>query len=328
MRIAISHSGFWVWCALMLPIAAVGHAAAQGYPEKPIRFIVPAPPGGGANIVARVIGQKLSDGWGQQVVVDNRGGAGGIIGTELAAKAEPDGYTLLLGLTANLSFAPSLFRNLPYDTTRDFAPVTLVGSTPYVLVVNPSIPVKSVKELIALARSRPGKLNFASTGNGAGNHLAGELFKNMTGVNLVHVPYKGGGQALTAVLSGEAQLIFGSMLSTLPHVKADKLRALAITGAKRSSAAPDVPTIAEAGVPGYDVTTWQGVLVPARTPKKIIARLHAEFVKILRMPDVRQRLSGEGFDLLGGTPGEFGKLIKADIEKWAKVVKQSGIRID
>ena len=317
-----------VLCMLVLALAVAHHAGAQGYPEKPIRFIVPNPPGGGADLVARVIGPKLADSWGQQVVVDNRAGAGGIIGTELAAKAEPNGYTLLLGFTANLCFAPSLFSKLPYDVVKDFSPVTLVGATSYVLAVHPSVPARSVKELVALARSKPGQLNFASNGNGQANHLAGELFKTMAGINMEHVPYKGGGPALAAVLGGETQMIFGSMLSTLPHVRAGRLRGLAVTAANRSTAAADLPTVAEAGVAGYEVSTWIGVLVPARTPKEIVAKLHAEIVKILQTTEVRQRFSGEGLEPLTTTPGEFAALIKADIAKWAEVIKGAGIRID
>lgn len=314
--------------ASMLALAVAGHAGAQSYPNRPIRFIVPNPPGGGADLVARVVGQKLADSLGQQVVIDNRAGAGGIIGTDLAAKSEPNGYTLMLGYTANLAFAPSLFDKLPYDTVKDFSPVTLVGLSFYVLAAHPSVPVKSVKELIALAQSKPGQLNFASIGNGQGTHLAGELFNNMARVNLVHVPYKGGGPALVAVVGGEAQLIFGSALSTLVHVKAGRLRGLAITAAKRSAIIADLPTITEAGVAGYEMITWMGVLVPTRTPKEIVARLHAEIAKILQTTEVRQRFSGNGLEPVIGTPAEFAVLIKADIAKWAKVIKGAGIRIN
>lgn len=317
-----------ILCAPILALAFTAHAIAQGYPDKPIRFIVPNPPGGGADLVARVIGQKLADSWGQQVVIDNRAGAGGIIGTELAAKADPNGYTLMLGYTANLCFAPSLFDKLPYDTAKDFSPVILVGTTSYVLAVHPSVPVKSVKELIALAQLKPGQLNFASIGNGQANHLAGELFKIMAGVNLVHVPYKGGGPALAAAVGGEAQLIFGSALSTLVHVRAGRLRGLAITAAHRSPIASDLPTIAESGVTGYDMSTWIGVLVPAKTPKQIVARLHTEIAKILQIPEVKQRFSGNGLEPVMGTPAAFAALIRADIAKWAKVIKGAGIRIN
>lgn len=311
---------------IMLGLACL--AGAQPYPGRPIRFIVPNPTGGGADLVARVIGQKLAVNLGQQVVIDNRAGAGGIIGTDLAAKSEPNGYTLMLGYTANLCFAPSLFSKLPYDPVRDFAPVTLVGSTYYLLAAHPSVPAKSVKELIALAQAKPGKLNFASNSNGQGNHLAGELFKNMAGVNLIHVPYKGGGPALAAVLGSEAQLIFGSTLSTLVHVKASRLRGLAITAANRSAFSADLPTIAEAGVPGYEMSTWIGVLVAANTPRELVAKLHAEIAGILQAADVRQRLSGDGFEPLGSSPAEFAALIKANIAKWAGVIKGAGIRID
>lgn len=323
---SVRNSGGMVLCSLALTVT--GHASAEFYPEKPIRFIVPNPPGGGADLVARVIGRKLADNWRQQVVVDNRAGAGGIIGTDLAAKAEPSGYTLLLGYTANLCLAPSLFSKLPYDPVKDFSPVTLVGSTSYVLAVHPSVPAKSVKELVALARSKPGQLNFASVGNGQANHLAGELFKNMAGVRLEHVPYKGGGPALAAVLGGEAQLIFGSMLSTLPHVKAGRLRGLAITAANRSNVAADLPTIAEAGITGYDVSTWMGVLVPVKTREEIVAKLHSEITKILQAAEVRQRFFGEGLEPLTATPEAFAALIKIDTAKWAKVIKGANIHID
>jgi tripartite-type tricarboxylate transporter receptor subunit TctC len=320
-------SGQLAFTALVLA-AGAADAVAAGYPEKPIRFIVPNPPGGGADLVARVLGAKLTEHTGQQVVVDNRAGAAGVIGTDLAARAEPNGYTLLLGYTANLCFAPSLFAKLPYDPVRDFAPVTLVGSTAYVLAVHPSVPAKSVKELIALARAKPGQLNFASIGNGQGNHLAGELFNTMSGAQLQHVPYKGGGAAVSAVLSGEAQLIFGSMLSTLAHVRAGKLRALGITAVRRSSAAPDVPTIAESGLPGYSVSTWMGVLVPAGTRKDIVEKLHAEIVKALETPDVKQRFSSQGLELAVTTPAEFAQLIKSETGKWAKVIKSANLRIN
>lgn len=300
----------------------------QGYPEKPIRFVVPFTPGSGVDIVARLLGQKLGESWKQSVVVDNRSGAGGTIGTEIVARAVPDGYTILMGNLATHGINPNLYRKLPYDAIRDFAPVTQVADVTNVLVVHPSLPVKSMQELIALARSRPGSINYGSGGAGSGAHLAAELFKSTAGVNMVHVPYKGVGLAMNDLLGGQIQLMFSNLLSSLPHVKAGKLRALAVTTAKRSSAAPDLPTIAEAGLRGYEAANWFGVLAPAATPKQVVAKLNGDIVKVLQMPDVRNRLSSQGADPVGSTPQQFAAYIKAEIARWKTVIRNAGIKAD
>ncbi len=308
--------------------SATGAALAQSYPNKPIRFIVPYTAGGASDILARAIGQKLTESWGQQVVVDNRGGGGAIIGTELAAKAAPDGYTIFMGASGPLGINPSLHSKLPYDPVKDFAPVTLVAGIPLIMVANNSVPAMSVQELIALAKSKPGHLNMASPGNGTSQHLAGELFKTMAGINLTHIPYKGSAQAVIGLLGGEVSVLFDSLLSSLPHVKAGRLKGLAVTGARRFPAAPDLSTIAESGVPGYEATGWVGVLVPARTANEIVTKLNTEIIKILQMPDIKERLSSLGAEPSGSTPEQFAAYIKAEIIKWAKVVKESGARLD
>lgn len=317
------------WALLAVLFAAPeGGALAQTYPSKPIRIVVPFPPGGPADILARIIGQNLAESWGQQAVIDNRAGAGGNIGSEMVAKALPDGYTLLMGFVGTHAINASLYSTMPYDNAKDFEPVSLVAMVTIILVVHPSIPANSVKELIVLARSRPGQLTFGSPGNGTPQHLAGELFNTMAGVKMVHIPYKGAVPALTDLLGGRVSLIFSSMPPALPHVKAGKLRALAVTSARRSSAAPDVPTIAESGLPGYEVINWYGILVPAGTPKEIVARLNAEILKILNVPDVKERLSAQGAETFSSTPQEFAAYIRKETEKWAKVVKYSGARLD
>lgn len=304
-----------------------GTLDAQPYPTKPVRIIVAYPAGGGTDILSRTIGQKLSESLGQPFIVDNRPGANGNIGSEIAARATGDGYTLLMG-TANLTVNPNFYPKLPYNTLKDFSPISLVTITPNILVVHPSVRATSVKELISVAKSKPGALNFASNGSGASSHLSGELFKTMTGTSMVHVPFKGGGPALTALLSGEVQLMFGNPLPLLPHVKTGKLRALAVTSAKRSAAAPDLPTMAEAGLPGYEVSPWYGLLAPSGTPKAIINTLSQEVIKVLRLPDVREQLSRSGADPIGNTPEEFSDFIKAELVKWAKVIKESGAKLD
>lgn len=317
------------WALLAVSFAAPeGGALAQTYPSKPIRIVVPFPPGGPADILARIIGQNLAESWGQQAVIDNRAGAGGNIGSEMVAKALPDGYTLLMGFVGTHAINASLYSTMPYDNVKDFEPVSLVAMVTIILVVHPSIPANSVKELIVLARSRPGQLTFGSPGNGTPQHLAGELFNTMAGVKMVHIPYKGAVPALTDLLGGRVSLIFSSMPPALPHVKAGKLRALAVTSARRSSAAPNVPTIAESGLPGYEVINWYGILVPAGTPKEIVARLNAEILKILNVPDVKERLSAQGAETFSSTPQEFAAYIRKETEKWAKVVKYSGARLD
>lgn len=306
---------------------ATGDATGQEYPAKPIHLLLGFPPGGGADIVARQLTPKVGEQLGQQVIVDNRPGAAGNLALELLAKAPADGYSIML-TTPTVTVNPALYPKIAYEPVRDFAPVGLVATTVYILVVHPSLPVRSVKELLTLAKSKPGQMNYSSGGNGAAAHLAGELFRSMTGINIVHVPYKGIGPALIAVLSGEAQLTFGSQPSALPHVRQGKLRGLAVTSAKRSSFTPDLPSIAEAGVPGYETTAWYGILAPARTPREIVARLNSEFGKALSSPDVRSALTRQSFEIVTGTPEQFAMLIGDELLKWRKVVKSSGMRID
>jgi tripartite-type tricarboxylate transporter receptor subunit TctC len=302
---------------------SIGNTVGQTYPSKPIRFIVPLSAGAG-DTLTRTIGQKLSESWNQPVVVENRPGAGSTIGTDLVAKAAPDGYTLLM---ASFSHAvnPTLYAKLPYDTLKDFAAVTLIASAPNVLTVNPGVPANSVAEVMALVKSQPGKLHFASAGNGSSSHMAGELFKSLTGAQIVHVPYKGAAPAMTDLLAGQVQMAFDPLPSSLANIKAGKLRAVAVTSAKRSSALPEVPTIGES-VPGYQVAVWYGVVVPANTPKDIIGRLHAEIVRILNLPDVNERVAGLGFETLSGTPDEFQAFIEAEVGKWGRVVREAGLQ--
>ncbi len=319
-------------CALtlLLMLVAAAAAAAQpaaNYPNKPIRIVVPQSAGGSTDLTARLIAQKLSDAVGQPVVVDNRPGAGSIIGTDLVAKATPDGYTLLV-VASSITINPSLHRKLPFDPMRDLAPITQLSAFPNMLVVHPSLPVKSVQDLIALARAKPGQINYGSSGTGTGTHLSAELFKSMTGVDMVHVPYKGGGPAVTALLGGQVQLNFATIPSVLPYVRAGKLRAVAVTTSRRSPAAPDVPTIAESGVPGYDHGPWNGMLAPAKTPKAIIARLNAEVARIVHMPEAKAVLVHEGAEPVGNTPEEFAAIIRTETAKWAKVIKAAGIKAD
>ena len=311
--------------ALLAPQAG---GAADNYPAKPIRFVVAFPPGGGTDIIARVIAQKLSERLAQQVVVDNRPGAGCNIGTDIVAKSAPDGYTILMGSAGPLAINASLFAKMPFDPIKDLAPVTLAASTPNVLVVHPSLPARTVKELIALARARPGEINFASSGHGTPAHLAGELFNSMAGVKLVHVPYKGAAPALADLLGGQVQIMFSTMPPALPHVKDGKLRALAVTSRKRSPAAPDLPTLDEAALAGFEAITWHGVVVPAGTPTTVIALLNREIVAILHLPEVVERLSGQGAEALGSTPEEFAAYIGSESVKWAKVVRESGAKAE
>lgn len=314
-------------CLCFITLATLaGAALAQGFPTKAIRMIVPFPPGGPNDILGRVVAQKLTDQIGQQVVVDNRGGAGGIIGAELAARAAPDGYTLLLGGTASLSINPSLHRKLPYDPIKDFAPVSLVGTAPSILITHPSVPVKTVKQLIDLAKAKPGHLNFASAGIGTPPHLAGELFKSMAGVDMVHVPYKGGGPALTDLLAGQVGIYFSGISSALPFVREGRLRGIAVTSARRTAVMPEMPTIAESGLPGYEVGNWYAIVAPAATPKAIVIRLNHEIVKTLAVPDVKKRFIELAADTLGSTPEELTAYNRSEISKWAKVIKSAGIK--
>lgn len=301
-----------------------GDALAQGYPTKPIRIVVPFPAGGAVDTVARTIGQKLTEAWKQQMVVENRAGAGGNIGTDVVAKAPPDGYTILI-TTAGHAISPSLYKKLPYDSVKDFAPVTQLTSSFLIMVANPSVPATSVKELIALAKSKPGSVNYGSTGLGAPPHLVMELMKMMAGIDLVHIPYKGDAPLNAALLSGEVQVAFVPLVGVLPHIKAGKLRALAVTSGKRSPTIPEVPTMAEAGVSGFELTGWLGMFAPAGTPRDIITKLQGEVAKILYMPDVKDRLPNWGYEPVGGTPEEFAATLKADIAKYAGVIKEARI---
>jgi len=299
--------------------------AQPAYPQKPIRMVVPFPPGGGTDILARLFGQKMSETLGQQIIIDNRGGAGGTLGTDIAAKAAPDGYTLIL-VSGSHAINPGLYQKLPYDSVSDFAPITQIATSPGILVVNPSLPVKSVKDLLALARAKPGQINYASAGSGTPPHLAGELFKVMAKIDMVHVPYKGNAPAFTDVIGGQVSLIFPTMPSAMPFIKSGKLRPIAVTSAKRSPAAPDIPTIAESGLPGYEATSWYGILAPARTPPQIVARLHEVLVSVIGAPDMQDKLAAQGLDPVGNTPQQFAAVIKSEIAKWAKVVKASGAK--
>jgi tripartite-type tricarboxylate transporter receptor subunit TctC len=289
---------------------------------------VPYPPGGGTDIVGRVVAQKLSETLGQQVVVDNRGGATGSIGAELVAKSAPDGYTILMGNIAPNSINVSLQPKLPYDPVADFAPVSLVAATPNILVVHPSLPVATVKELVALAKKRPGELNYPSAGVGSSSHLAGELLAILTGIKIVHIPYKGGGPAMIDTISGEMQMMFATMPAAMPHVKSERVRPVAVTTVRRSQTLPNLPTIAETGVKGYEASTWYGVLAPTKTPRTVIERLHGEIVKMLSAPDIRERLTAQGYEPVGSTPEEFASYIKSEIAKWGKVIRTAGIKAD
>lgn len=301
--------------------------AGQGYPAKPIRWIVPWPPGGGADVLSRMLSPRLSDALKQQIVIDNRGGAAGNIGAEMAAKSPPDGYTIVFAYSGTHAINPSIYSRMPFKES-DFAPIIWLASVPQVMVVHPSLPVKSVKELVALARKRPGQLTYGSSGNGAFNHLTGALFANMAKVDIVHVPYKGGGPAAVALLSGEITMILGEPASIVGFVKSGKVRALAVTGEKRALGMPDLPTMAEAGVAGYSATSWNGMLAPAGVPAAIVKRLNDEFNRIITEGDTRKRMLDNGYEPVGGPPEKFGAHIRAEIEKWAPVVKATGVRVD
>jgi len=310
----------------LLMAATLTHA--QNFPVKPVRVITPFTAGSAIDTLARVVGQKLGDTWGQQVVIDNRIGANGIIGTEAAAKAPPDGYTVYLGNISTLAVNPHLYLKLPYDALRDFAPVTLAATIPVVLVVHPSLPVKSVRELIALAKAHPGQLNYASGGTGSAQHLPMEMLRVETGINIVHVPYKGLGPAFSDVLGGQVPMMFTGVSNVVPYMKTGRLRVLAIGSPKRSATLPDVPTVAEAGVPGFDFDSWTGYLVPVGTPRELIVKLHADITRTLVAPEVRDKLVTLGFDLVGGTPEAFATLIRNDIARFGKLIKAAGIKAE
>ena len=314
----------------LLAIACSALANAQStsaYPTRPIRIIVPQSPGASTDLTARLISQKLSAALGQPIVVDNRPGAGSIIGTDLVAKATPDGYTLLV-VASSITLNPTLHKDLPFNPTRDLAPITQLSAFPNMLTVNPVLPVKTVKELIAVLKAKPGAINYGSSGTATGTHLSAELFKYMTGTDMVHVPYKGGGPAVQALLAGQVQLNFATIVSVLPHVRAGKLRAIAVTTAKRAPALPEVPTIAESGVPGYDHGPWNGFLAPGRTPASIIARLNDETARILQQPEIKTIFLNEGAEPVGNRPEEFGAIIRSETAKWAKVIHAAGIKAD
>ena len=310
--------------ALVLSTAGL----AQTWPAKPIKWVVPFAPGGTTDILARTIGEKLTTALGQPVIVENRPGAGGALGAEFTAKAPPDGYTIMGGTISTHAINASLYKNLPYDPVKDFAPITLIVRVPNMLVVNPDISAKNVGELIALMKANPGKYSFASSGNGTSQHLSGELFKSMAGVDMQHIPYKGSPPALQDVVGGQVSMTFDNITTAWPLAKGGKLRALAVTTAKRSAIAPEVPTLAESGLAGYEVGSWQGVFAPAGTPPAIVQRLNAEIVKIINMPDVKEKLVGLGAEPVGNTPEEFGALVKSEVAKWADVVKKSGAKVD
>jgi tripartite-type tricarboxylate transporter receptor subunit TctC len=313
-------------CLVVLAVAAVGSAHAQ-YPAKPVRWILPFPPGGGSDALARIMSPKFAEVLGQQIIIDNRPGAGANIGAEVASKAPPDGYTILMGNVAH-AINVTLYAKPGYDLVKDFAAVNLLASTPNIVVVHPSVPVRSIHDLIALAKSRPGELDLASSGSGSSAHLAGELFNNMTGTRMNHVPYKGGGPAVAALIGGEVSIGFATTPSVIGHVKSGKLRGLAVTTSKRSAATPELPTVSEAGVKGYEAGTWYGLLVPTGTAKETISRLHAESMKVLAAPDVKPRLDAAGFEAIGSTPDQFGTYIRSEVVKWGKVVRAAQVRID
>ena len=315
------------WLALLLSLFCIGVSAQESYPSRPVRFILPFPPGGGTDILGRVIAERLSANLGQPVVTENRGGAGGNVGAEAAAHSSPDGYTIVL-VAPSLAISPTLYSRLNYDPVKDFAPISLVATVPNVMITHPSIEAQTLQEFIALARSRPGAMNFGSGGSGTSNHLAGELFNIVTGAKLVHVPYKGVNLAMQDVLSGRVQLVFIGIPAALPHIKAGKLRALALVAPQRSPALPDVPTVAEAGLKDFEVTTWYGIMTPAGTPRPIVSRLNAELVKIMHTPEVKERLAGMATDPLTSTPEEFAAYLKQEIAKWGDVVRKANLKAD
>jgi tripartite-type tricarboxylate transporter receptor subunit TctC len=316
----------WI-VALALAVVA-GGAAAQPYPAKPVRIVNPFAPGGATDQIARLMAQKLTESWGQSVVVENRPGASGAIGLEAVAKSPPDGYTLAIATQTTHAANPALYSKLPYDPVRDFAPLTLAGSTPLALMVQPALPATDVKSLVAYLKANPGRLTYASGGNGTSQHLSTELFKTMTGTFIVHIPYKGAGPALVDFLGGQTNIMFDNLPTALPHVKARKVRALAVSSAKRSPLAPELPTLAESGLPGFDLATWFAFFAPAATPREITAKIAADMQRVLAQPDVKERLLAVGVDVVGSTPEELARFQRAEMEKWAKIVKDSGAKVD
>jgi tripartite-type tricarboxylate transporter receptor subunit TctC len=326
-RMSMRTTRGWIVATLLLA-ASVQPLPAQEYPEKTIRLIVPYTPGGTADMLARTIGQKLSASMGQQVIVDNRPGAGGNIGADLAAKAAPDGYTLLVGTVATHAINPSLYPNMPYNAEKDFAPIILMVTLPNVLVVNPSLPVHSVKELIAIAKSKPGELAFASSGNGTSLHLSGELFKKMTGVDMIHIPYKGSAPAVTDLVGGQVQLMFDNLPSSLQQIKAGKLRALAVTGPRRSPVLPDLPTLSESGLAGFSITSWFALYAPAGTPAKILSKLNKAAAQAIASKELREQWMAQGLEPAGGTAEQLAEFRRIEAPKWEKLIRESGARVD
>jgi tripartite-type tricarboxylate transporter receptor subunit TctC len=315
--------------AAFAALAVIGAGvAAQGYPNKPVRMIVGFPPGGGTDVVARVIGAKLSEWWGQAVAVENRPGATGTIGADVVAKSPPDGYTLIMGHVNSHAIAPNLFAKLPYDPIKDFAAIAYVGYVPNVLAVHPSVPARSVKELVALAKAKPGELNYASSGNGSTQHLAGEMFKQLTGTNIIHVPYKGSGDAIKDLLAGVVAMNFDTMPPVLPHIQAGKLRGLAISTPRRLAQLGDVPTFDEEGIKGFDVTNWYGVMAPAGTPREIVGKLNGDINKAMRVPEVHARLEAVGTQMHEQSAADFDAFMKAEVAKYAKLIKDANIRVE
>ena len=316
---------FGILLVFSVLLALPATAAAADFPSKPAKIIVAFPPGAATDIVGRILAQKLTEMWGQSVIVDNRAGASGTIGTDVVAKSPADGYTMLLGTLGNLAANPSLYRNLPFDMGRDFIPVSLVVMVNFVMVAHPALPVKTVKELIALAKAKPGELNYSSSGAGGLPHLAGELFKSMAGVNVLHISYKGSVPSFTDLLGGRISYSIDNLPLALPYIKSGRLRALAVVGPRRQPMLPDVPTMVEAGIPGYELTNWFGLMLPAGTPRDVVQRINADVAKVLKMPDVRERLLGMAAEPVGSTPEQFSVFLKSETEKWAKVIKDGGI---
>jgi tripartite-type tricarboxylate transporter receptor subunit TctC len=321
-RVILHPSSFILCCALAIPAAS-----AQQYPTRPVRIIVPQSPGASTDITARLVAQGLNEAFRQPVIVDNRPGSSGIAGTELVARAAPDGYTLMV-VASSFSINPALDRKLPYDSIRDFTTVTQLSKFPNMLAAHPSTPVKTLQDVISLAKAKPGQVTYASAGVATGTHMTAELLRYMTRIDLLHVPYKGGGPALTAAMGGQTQLLIGTSVGTLPHTRSGKLRAIAVTSARRSAAAPEVPTFAESGVPGYEHEPWNGMFGPAEMPKAVLARVNAEVVRVLNSPEAKKVLEGDGADVVGSTPEQFAVVLKAEIAKWTKVAKAAGIKAE
>jgi len=321
----------WKRAALILAIAVqslAGPARADEYPSRPIRLVVPYAPGGGADSVARIVARRVSENIGQPIVIDNRGGAGSILGTDIVAKAEPDGYTLLLGQSGPISINPAVYKTLPYDPVKDFAPVTMTTAYPYILVVNAKLPAQSLQEFVALGKSKPGSMNYGSTGIGAANHLVAELFNSKAGLKMTHIPYRGTALAVTDLIGGQLSMVFGDPISVLPHMQSGTLRALAVTSQERSPVAPQVPTVAESGYPGFDAIAWHGILAPAKTPPAIIKKLNAEIVKALQDPETKALLVNQAMQTVGNTPEEFAAFIQKDIATWKAVATAANVTVE